>query len=324
SEEDIKDGKKVTATQVKPAEEEPKARLVTKEESAKGAVSWSVYTTYVMSCGLFYVSIYFLLAVLGRFLGIAQDLYLANWADSNDRKTTKILRGLSLAGEDNDENVLVRLAVYGALGFLSSFTIAGQVVYVWIYCGIRSARLLHNLMLENVLRLPQSYFDTTPLGRILNRFSKDVYTVDEILPRVFQGFFATLLRVLSVLVVNAIGNWVFIIIVVPLGTLYMFFQRYYLCTSRELKRLESTTRSPIFANFQETLNGVSTIRAYGQSQRFITSNEDRVDYHLRAYYPSVSSNRWLAVRLETIGAIIVFGSAIFPVLSIAINGHVSA
>ncbi|KAI9363460.1 hypothetical protein DFJ73DRAFT_811265 [Zopfochytrium polystomum] len=305
------------------AVENAKSKLMSQEERSKGSVSLKVYATYAISCGVVSVFFFFVLATAGRFLSIAQDLYLADWADANDRKTTKLLRGLSLDDEPKDD-AFHRLTVYGVIGFLGAFTMAGQVLYVWVLCGIRAARLLHNQMLTNVLHLPQSYFDTTPLGRILNRFSKDVYTVDEVLPRVFQGFVNTLLRVLSVLVVNAIGNWLFIFFVVPLGALYLFFQRYYLRTSRELKRLESTSRSPIYANFQETLNGVSTIRAYDQVQRFIVSNEDRVDYHLRAYYPSISSNRWLAVRLESIGTLLVFGSALFPVISIMVYGTVSA
>ncbi|KAJ3398512.1 hypothetical protein HDV05_002445, partial [Chytridiales sp. JEL 0842] len=166
--------------------------------------------------------------------------------------------------------------------------------------------------------------DKAPMGRILNRFSKDVNVVDEVLPRVFQGYFRTLFSVLSVLVVNSIGSWVFVIFVVPLGILYMYFQKYYISTSRELKRLESTSRSPIYAHFQETLCGVSTIRAYQQDDRFVHANEQRIDFNQRAYYPSVASNRWLAVRLEFIGSLIIFGSALFGVITIAIQGSVSA
>jgi hypothetical protein len=79
--------------------QESKTVLITKEESTKGSVSMSVYAAYIMSCGLQHVAIYLLLALVQRILGIAQDIYLADWADANDRKSTKILRGLSLADE---------------------------------------------------------------------------------------------------------------------------------------------------------------------------------------------------------------------------------
>jgi ABC-type multidrug transport system fused ATPase/permease subunit len=179
-------------------------------------------------------------------------------------------------------------------------------------------------MLQNVVQLPQSFFDTTPLGRVLNRFSKDQYTIDEVLPRSFNGFFRTLFSVISVLAVNSFGSKYYILFAIPLAVLYMYFQKFYLSTSRELKRLDSTSRSPIFAHFQETLGGVSTIRAYKCENRFIATNESRIDFNQKAYYPSISSNRWLAIRLEFIGALIVFGSALFSVFTIWFNGSIPA
>jgi ATP-binding cassette subfamily C (CFTR/MRP) protein 1 len=86
-----------------------------------------------------------------------------------------------------------------------------------------------------------------------------------------------------------------------IAVVYIYVQQYYLATSRELKRLDSVSRSPIFAHFQETLGGVATIRAYRQMERFIKENRRRIDENLRAYYPWISLNRWLAFRLETVG-----------------------
>jgi ABC-type multidrug transport system fused ATPase/permease subunit len=216
------------------------------------------------------------------------------------------------------------LSVYFALGVSASFMLVFQVLFAWVYCGIRSARILHLQLLGNVLRLPQSFFDTTPLGRILNRFSKDQYTVDEVLPRSFLGFFRTAFTVVSVLAVNAFGNPYFIIFALPLFFIYSYFQRFYLSTSRELKRLDSTSKSPIYSNFQETLYGVASIRAYSQEHRFIKEMEARVDGNQQAYYPSVSSNRWLAIRLEFIGSLVIFGSSTFGVLALKLNNSISA
>jgi ATP-binding cassette, subfamily C (CFTR/MRP), member 1 len=108
----------------------------------------------------------------------------------------------------------------------------------------------------------------------------------------------------------------FFILVIPLGAVYLLYQKYYLRTSRELKRLDSVSRSPIYAHFQESLGGISTIRAYRQQSRFIMENEWRMDANLRAYFPSVSANRWLAVRLEFIGSVIIFSSAMFAIISL--------
>lgn len=112
--------------------------------------------------------------------------------------------------------------------------------------------------------------------------------------------------------------------ILPLGALYLWIQKYYLRTSRELKRLDSVSRSPIYAHFQESLNGVNTIRAYRQTKRFALENEWRVDANLRAFFPSISANRWLAVRLEFLGSIIILASAGFAIVSVTAGTGLSA
>lgn len=112
--------------------------------------------------------------------------------------------------------------------------------------------------------------------------------------------------------------------ILPLAGLYLYIQRYYLRTSRELKRLDSVSRSPIYAHFQESLSGISTIRAYRQQRRFSLENEWRMDANLRAYFPSISANRWLAVRLEFLGSVIILAAAGFSIISVASNSGLSA
>jgi ABC-type multidrug transport system fused ATPase/permease subunit len=119
------------------------------------------------------------------------------------------------------------------------------------------------------------------------------------------------------LVVIIISTPVFAAVIIPLGAVYMAYQKYYLRTSRELKRLDSVSRSPIYAHFQESLGGITTIRAYRQQQRFTLENEWRMDANLRAYFPSISANRWLAVRLEFIGSVIILSAAIFATISVS-------
>jgi ATP-binding cassette subfamily C (CFTR/MRP) protein 1 len=145
----------------------------------------------------------------------------------------------------------------------------------------------------------------------------DIYRVDEVLARTFNMLFVNLARSGFTLVVISVSTPPFIALIVPLAGMYLWIQRYYLRTSRELKRLDSVSRSPIYAHFQESLGGISTIRAYRQTQRFELENEWRVDANLRAYYPSISANRWLAIRLEFIGAICILAAAGFAVISVA-------
>jgi ABC-type multidrug transport system fused ATPase/permease subunit len=119
------------------------------------------------------------------------------------------------------------------------------------------------------------------------------------------------------LVVISTATPAFTALILPLAGLYLYIQRYYLRTSRELKRLDSVSRSPIYAHFSESLSGLSTIRAYNQQKRFAQENEWRVDANLRAYYPSISANRWLAVRLEFLGSVIIFAAAGFGIIAVA-------
>ena len=164
------------------------------------------------------------------------------------------------------------------------------------------------------------FFETTPIGRILNRFSNDIYKIDEVIPRTFSMFFRNCVSVTFVMVVISTSTPAFVLLILPFALLYMYIQRYYLRTSRELKRLESITRSPIYSHFQESLGGISTIRAYEQSDRFTRENEWRVDLNVRAYFPLVSANRWLAVRLEFIGSLIIFSAASLSIVSLLTTG----
>ncbi len=152
----------------------------------------------------------------------------------------------------------------------------------------------------------------------------DIYRVDEVLARTFNMLFTNLARSGFTLVIISIAVPPFIALIIPLGAMYIFIQRYYLRSSRELKRLDSVSRSPIYAHFQESLGGISTIRAYRQQDRFELENEYRVDGNLRAYFPSISANRWLAVRLEFIGAIVILAAAGFAVIAVANGSDLSA
>lgn len=107
----------------------------------------------------------------------------------------------------------------------------------------------------------------------------------------------------------------FAVVIIPIGIIYYFLQRFYVATSRQLQRLVSVSRSPIYSHFGETITGAQSIRAFGQQNRFILESERKVDLHQTCYYPSIISRRWLALRLEMIGNLIIFFAALFAVLS---------
>lgn len=282
-------------------------RLMTVEESAKGSVSNDVYKEYAKSCSFYGVIAVLILLALSQMSSIGTNLWLKHWSSENQNT-------------GNNDRVWFYLGIYALIGCSSTLLSIIQPLILWVYCAIRSARILHANMLESVVRSPMAFFDTTPLGRILNRFSKDQNTIDEVLPRTFSSYFSVLFVVISTVVVIGVSTPAFILMLVPLSFIYLYTQRYYLSTSRELKRLDSVGKSPIYSHFQETISGVSTIRAYEQQQRFTFENENRLDDNQRAYYPSISCNRWLAVRLEFMGSIIILSASLFAVLDIVYGG----
>jgi ATP-binding cassette subfamily C (CFTR/MRP) protein 1 len=236
---------------------------------------------------------------------------LKKWAEAN-----------SAAGGNPDVGKF--LGIYFAIGVGSAGLTVIQTLILWIFCSIEASRKLHERMAVAIFRSPMSFFDTTPAGRILNRFSSDIYRLDEVIARTFNMLFVNAARSAFTLVVISVVTPAFVALIIPLSAMYYLIQRYYLRTSRELKRLDSVSRSPIYAHFQESLGGISTIRAYRQQNRFELENEWRVDTNLRAFYPSISANRWLAIRLEFIGAIIILSSAGFIVISVTTHSGITA
>ncbi|EXJ83852.1 hypothetical protein A1O1_07480 [Capronia coronata CBS 617.96] len=282
-----------------------------KETSEQGKVKWSVYTSYAKESNLIAVGIYMLALLAAQTAQIGGSFWLKRWSEINE-------------SYGSNPEVGKYIGIYFAFGIGGAGLVVVQTLLLWIFCSIEASRKLHDRMAYAIFRSPMSFFDTTPVGRILNRFSSDIYRVDEVIARTFNMLFVNTARAFFTIGVIAAGTPVFLILVVPLGAVYVLYQKYYLRTSRELKRLDSVSRSPIYAHFQETLGGVSTIRAFRQQLRFLMENEWRMDANLRAYFPSISANRWLAVRLEFIGSIIILAAAVFAIITVTTGGALSA
>ncbi|GAA5894971.1 uncharacterized protein JCM6883_002275 [Sporobolomyces salmoneus] len=282
-----------------------------KEKREQGSVSWGVYKEYVEANGYLGVFLYLFTILLQQGLNIGKDVWLKQWAQHN-------------ANSGDNGNLWFYLGIYAAIGTSASIAMFVNGVLLYSLCVIRAAKKMHDRMFNSVLRSPMLFFETTPLGTILNRFSRDVDTIDVTLPRVMGGFFRTFAGVFGMIAVISSSAPAFLLILVPVLLIYRRIQMYYLATSRELKRLDATTKSPIFASFQETLGGVSTIRAYRQSQRFIAENEARLDRNQEAFFPSINCNRWLAVRLEFLGSIIILSTALLAVTTLVRSNSVNA
>lgn len=268
---------------------------VSKEHREQGKVKWNIYLEYAKACNPKNVLIFLVFVIISIFLSVMGNVWLKHWSEVNTKY-------------GDNPNPIRYLGIYFALGVGSALSTLIQTVILWVFCTIHGSKYLHNLMTDAVLRAPMSFFETTPIGRILNRFSNDIYKVDSILGRSFSQFFVNAIKVVFVVIVICITTWQFVFIIVPLSVLYIYYQQYYLRTSRELRRLDSITRSPIYSQFQETLGGIATIRGYNQQPRFRHINQCRVDNNMSAFYPSINANRWLAFRLETIGSVIILGA----------------
>jgi len=275
------------------------------EHKEKGSVKYDVYRTYWRANGVISVAVALSCTVLQQILSLMTTLWLKNWSSSNENTS-----------RDEGLHLKYYLGIYGLLGFLTSVAAFVNGVTLFSLCAVRSAKVLHDQMFAKVLRAPMSFFDTTPVGTILNRFSRDIFVIDEVLARVFSGFLRTSASVVSVVAVVSWAVPPFLLVGIPLLLIYKSIQSYYLATSREIKRIDAITKSPIFAMFGETLTGVATIRAFGEQGRFVEENESKVDRNQEACFASIGANRWLAVRLELIGNILILTAASLAVTSL--------
>ncbi|XP_036386238.1 canalicular multispecific organic anion transporter 2 isoform X2 [Megalops cyprinoides] len=285
-----------------PEKKQPQVdKLIQAETAETGRVKLKVFWEYARAVGpLLSLFICFLYGCQNA-AAIGANIWLSEWTnDALDNRT--------------EHNIHKRVGVYAALGIsqgilvmISSFTLA--------LGNIGAARKLHSALLENKFHTPQSFFDTTPIGRIINRFSKDIYVIDEVLPSTILMFLGTLFASISTMIVIISSTPIFAVVIFPLALIYFFVQRFYVATSRQLKRLESVSRSPIYSHFSETITGTSVIRAYRRQDAFVLISDMKVDENQKSYYPGIVSNRWLGVRIEFIGNCIVLFAALFAVIS---------
>ncbi|XP_066090519.1 ATP-binding cassette sub-family C member 4 [Saccopteryx bilineata] len=281
------------------------------ESRSEGKVALKVYKNY-FTAGAHWSLIIFLilLNILAQVAYVLQDWWLSHWANKQS----------ALNGTVNGKgNVTEKLNLNWYLGIYSGLTVATiifgiarslLVFHVLVNCS----QTLHNKMFGSILRAPVLFFDRNPIGRILNRFSKDIGHMDDLLPLTFLDFFQIFLQVIGVVgIAVAVIPWI-VLPLVPLGVSFVIFRRYFLQTSRDVKRLESTMRSPVFSHLSSSLQGLWTIRAYRTEERFQELFDAHQDLHSEAWFLFLTTSRWFALRLDAMCAIFViivaFGSLI--------------
>ncbi|XP_026834846.1 multidrug resistance-associated protein 1 isoform X1 [Drosophila erecta] len=281
--------------------QEVQGKLIETEKSQTGGVEFAVYKHYIKSVGIFLSVATLVLNFVFQAFQIGSNLWLTQWANDQNVANDTGLRDMYLG-------------VYGAFGFGQGVLAYFAVVIVYLG-GFQAAKTIHNELLAVIIRGSVCrFFDITPIGRLLNSFSGDMDVVDEELPATMDSFMTFIFMVLATIVVISLSTPIFLAVIVPIAFLYYFAQRFYVATSRQLMRLESVSRSPIYSHFSETVTGASTIRAYNVGDRFIEESDAKVDKNQVCKYPSVIANRWLAIRLEMVGNLIILFASLFAVL----------
>uniref|UniRef100_A0A8C3AM47 Multidrug resistance-associated protein 4 n=1 Tax=Cyclopterus lumpus TaxID=8103 RepID=A0A8C3AM47_CYCLU len=191
-------------------------------------------------------------------------------------------------------------------GLTAAAVVFGYARSLVIFRGlVRSAQALHNNMFSAVLRTPVHFFDVNPIGRILNRFSKDISQIDSMLPITFVDFYQLFLQNVAVVAVAASVIPLILIPVIPLLVVFLYLRRFYLRTSRDVKRLESTTRSPVFSHLSSSLQGLWTIRALRAEDRLKKAFDAHQDLHSEAWFLFLMTSRWFALHLDSICAVLI-------------------
>ncbi|TMW62206.1 hypothetical protein Poli38472_009699 [Pythium oligandrum] len=301
----------VTTPVVVSGEEEAKkdepARLVQEEDRVKGKVSGQTYRTYFDETGYngaLVVAVLVVIFGIAQALKIGGDWWQGYWAKQMPRK-----------GVDSSYSDVWYAGWYMGLIVVCTIVTLVRGVVLMESC-MRSAKNLHDELFRRVLSAPvNQYFDITPVGRILNRFSNDLDQVDSTLPQQYQSLFQSSTLVVGCLVVCAMASLWIALSYVPMIAIFIVTGLYFKQTSREIKRLEGVTRTPIFNLFSETLNGLDTIRAFHMENKFIQLNKSAVDINTSFYFNYWAAGRWLAVRLDWLSVVIIFVVSLFIVLS---------
>ncbi|KAG0227060.1 Multidrug resistance-associated protein 1, partial [Actinomortierella wolfii] len=281
--------------------------LVEKEKVTADNLGWDLYNEYAKAASWDNVILAISLAMVAQAFQVGTNLWLRQWVEDTKEASETGSMAHSAAYYLLVYAFLVALSLVLALvGKLLSQTVA----------GLRAAIIIHERLLNHVLRLPMSFFDTTPVGRILNRFSSDISGIDSRLPREFDDLFTLGSMVLGTIIVIGMSTPAFLILVPFLCLAYGFIQNHYLKTSSSLKTMYQVTKSPVYSHFSETITGVSSIRIMdGAKSRFIARAEDLGDAMTQSMAAYMAVNRWVQIRLEMIGAVMVFASALLSVWS---------
>ncbi|QRV82925.1 ABC transporter transmembrane region [Ceratobasidium sp. AG-Ba] len=276
-------------------------KLIQAEKRTTGSVKWNIYGRYFsFGSSLLIMPIVIICILLAQGCYGLNNFWLVWWQDDAFNQSP----GIYMAG-------------YAALGV--GYALFSLIMGIALCClTYESSKHLHRQTLNQVFHAPMSFFDTTPLGRILGVFGKDIDTVDNLLSDSIRMYIFTVSMLVAGVIVITILEYYFIAVIVVILVLYQYFAAFYRASAREMKRLDASLRSLLYSHFSESLTGIATIRAYGAVDRFLGENKYYIDLEDRALSLTTANQRWLAIRLDFLGSLLVFAVAIMSV--VGVNG----
>ena len=273
--------------------------LMQQEERSTSSLGWAIWKAYISATGSFFNCFSFLISlVMVNGSNIMTSLWLSFWTSN---KYPYLSTGQYIG-------------IYAGLGIAQTLL---QFVFSTITttCGTNASRTMLLRAMSRVLRAPMSFFDTTPLGRIINRFSKDTQTMDTDLTDSMRIYALTATMIISVMILIIAFFHYFAVALCPLFILFLMAAGYYRGSARDLKRHESVLRSIVYSRFSEAINGTASIRAYGVEQLFNHSVRDSINTMNGAYFLTFANQRWLSVRVDAVGILLVFVTGLLVVTS---------
>jgi ABC-type multidrug transport system fused ATPase/permease subunit len=273
---------------VKPS---PADQLIKREERETGNTGLKPYMLYLrQNKGFLYASV----CVISHLIFIAGQISQNSWMAANV--------------QNPHVSTLKLISVYIVIGVCTMFFLLSRSLSV-VVLGMETSRSLFSQLLNSLFRAPMSFFDSTPLGRVLSRVSSDLSIIDLDVPFAFIFSISASLNAYSNLGVLAVVTWQVLFVSVPMIVLAIRLQRYYLASAKELMRINGTTKSALANHLGESISGAITIRAFEEEDRFFAKNLELVDKNAGPYFYNFAATEWLIQRLETMSAAVLSFSA---------------